>query len=211
MNFQTIILIIPPILLALTFHEYMHGYIAYRLGDTTARDQGRLSFNPLVHLDPIGTLMIFLVHFGWAKPVPVNPYNLNNPKKDMIWVSIAGPAANMSLALISGIIIRIFQAGAISGLARSVQQPLMTMVYFSMQINIALAFFNLIPIPPLDGSKILAGFLPSEQQHIIDWLERYGAFVLMGLIMFGFITKISIIGFILRPFINFFSMLFGGV
>jgi len=211
MNFQTIILIIPPILLALTFHEYMHGYIAYRLGDMTARDQGRLSFNPLVHLDPIGTLMIFLVHFGWAKPVPVNPYNLNNPKKDMIWVSIAGPAANMSLALISGIIIRIFQAGAISGLARSVQQPLMTMVYFSMQINIALAFFNLIPIPPLDGSKILAGFLPSEQQHIIDWLERYGAFVLMGLIMFGFITKISIIGFILRPFINFFSMLFGGV
>ncbi len=211
MNFQTILLIIPPILLALTFHEYMHGYVAYRLGDNTARDQGRLTFNPLVHLDPIGTLMIFLVHFGWAKPVPVNPYNMNNPKKDMIWVSIAGPAANMTLALISGIIIRIFQAGAISGLARSVQQPLMTMVYFSMQINIALAFFNLIPIPPLDGSKILAGFLPPEQQHITDWLEQYGAFLLMGLILFGFVTKISIIGFILRPFINFFSMLFGGV
>lgn len=211
MNFQTIILIIPPILLALTFHEYMHGYVAYRLGDTTARDQGRLSFNPLVHLDPIGTLMIFLVHFGWAKPVPVNPYNLNNPKKDMIWVSVAGPAANMTLALISGIIIRIFQAGAIAGLSRSVQEPLMTMVFFSMQINIALAFFNLIPIPPLDGSKILAGILPQEQHHIIDWLERYGAFVLMGLILFGFITNVSIIGFVLRPFIKFFSMLFGGV
>lgn len=211
MNFQTIVLIIPPILLALTFHEYMHGYVAYRLGDNTAKDQGRLSFNPLVHLDPIGTLMVVLVHFGWARPVPVNPHNLKDPKKDLMWVSVAGPLANMTLALISGILLRIIMAGGLSFLSSSVQRPIAMMVNFSLQINIALAFFNLLPIPPLDGSKILAGFLPPEQDHIIHWLERYGAFILMGLILFGYITNVSIIGFFLRPFIRFFSMLFGGI
>jgi len=210
-DFQTIILILPPILLALTFHEYMHGYIAYRLGDNTARDMGRLTFNPLAHLDPMGTLMIILVHFGWAKPVPVNPYNLRNPKKDLMLISVAGPLANLTLALISGILLRMLRAGGLSFLSMSVQQPIYTMVFFSLQINIALAFFNLIPIPPLDGSKILRGLLPPQKEYIIDWLERYGAFILMGLILFGFLTNFSIIGLFLRPFIRFFSMLFGGM
>ncbi len=211
MNFQTIILILPPILLALTFHEFMHGYVAYRLGDTTARDQGRLTFNPIAHLDPIGTLMIFLVHFGWAKPVPVNPYNLNDPKKDLVYISAAGPLANLSLALISGLLLRVVRGGALSFAEMSIQQPVYTMLFFSLQINIALAFFNLLPIPPLDGSKILRGFLRPDQEYIAQWLEQYGAYILMGLILFGFITNISIIGFFLRPFINFFSSLFGGV
>ncbi len=211
MNIQSIILILPPVLLALTFHEYMHGYAAYRLGDNTAKDHGRLTMNPLAHLDPIGTLMIILVHFGWAKPVPVNPYNLRNPKKDMIIISAAGPAANIVLAIISGILLRIVRAGALSFLSMSVQQPLFTMIFFSLQINIALAFFNLLPIPPLDGSKIMRGFLPPQYEHIADWLEQYGSYILMGLILFGYITNISIIGMFLRPFIQFFSMLFGGI
>ena len=107
MQFQTQLLIAPPILLALTFHEYAHAYTAYRSGDDTARQSGRLTLNPLRHLDPLGTIMIFIVHFGWAKPVPVNPNRLRNPKKDMLWISAAGPLANMVLALASGLLIRV--------------------------------------------------------------------------------------------------------
>src|SRR5210317_879571 len=99
MNIQSLLLIAPPILLALTFHEFAHAYVAHRCGDDTAQQSGRLSLNPLRHLDPLGTIMIFLVQFGWAKPVPVNPYNLRNPKKDMLWISAAGPLANILLAL----------------------------------------------------------------------------------------------------------------
>jgi len=211
MDFQTIILILPPVLLALTFHEFMHGYAAYRLGDNTAKDMGRLTFNPLAHLDPIGTLMIILVRFGWAKPVPVNPYNLANPKKDLMVISAAGPAANLLLALISGLIMRVMRMGLLSAIPTSIVNPLYSMIYFSLQINIALAFFNLLPIPPLDGSKILRGVIAREHEHMVDWLERYGSFILMGLILSSYITGFSIIGMFLRPFIRFFSMLFGGV
>ena len=211
MDFQTIILILPPVLLALTFHEFMHGYAAYRLGDNTAKDMGRLTFNPLAHLDPIGTLMIILVRFGWAKPVPVNPYNLANPKKDLMIISAAGPAANLTLALISGLIMRGMRMGLLSAIPTSIVNPIYTMIYLSLQINIALAFFNLLPIPPLDGSKILRGVIAREHEHLVDWLEQYGSYILMGLILSSYITGFSIIGMFLRPFIRFFSMLFGGV
>ncbi len=211
MNFQTIILIIPPILLALTFHEFMHGWMANKLGDPTAKNMGRLTMNPLAHLDPIGTLMIIIVHFGWAKPVPVNPNNLRDPKKDMVLISVAGPAANIALAFVSGILLRSLRGGLFSSVPMNVLQPLYNMVYFSLQINIALAFFNLIPIPPLDGSKILRGFLPYKYDHIADWLEQYGSFVLMGLIVFGMLTNVSIIGAFLSPFIRLFMSILGGV
>jgi len=211
MNFQMIVLLIPPILLALTFHEYMHGYTAYRLGDPTAKYAGRLTFNPLAHLDPIGTLMVFLVHFGWAKPVPVNPSYFHDPKRDMLIVSVAGPAANMVLALLSGILVRFVRAGALSFLPQFILQPIYIMLILSLQINIALAIFNIIPLPPLDGSKILYGMLPNKYDYIIDDVERYGPFILMGVILFGWITKISIIGAFISPFINFFSNIFGGV
>ncbi|MBN2281178.1 MAG: site-2 protease family protein [Candidatus Marinimicrobia bacterium] len=213
MNFdlQTLILILPPVLLALTFHEFMHGYAAYKFGDNTAKNMGRLTFNPLAHLDPIGTLMIILVRFGWAKPVPVNPYNLRNPRQDMVIISAAGPAANLALGLISGLLLRFIRTGALAALPQSIVNPVYLMVYFSLQINIALAFFNLIPIPPLDGSKILRGVIPREQEHIVDWLEHYGGFILMGLILSSYITGFSVIGMFLRPFILFFSRLFGGV
>ncbi len=211
MNLQIIILLVPPVLLALTFHEFMHGWTANRLGDPTAKFAGRLSMNPLVHLDPIGTIMIFLVRFGWAKPVPVNPRYFHNPKRDLLLVSLAGPGANMALAFISGILVRLVNAGMLNFLPAGVLQPVYVMLTLSLQINVALAFFNLIPVPPLDGSKILAGLLPHRWEPIMDDIERYGPFILMGLILLGFFTRISILGAIIYPFVNFFSKLFGGV
>jgi Zn-dependent protease len=212
MDIQTLLLIGPPILLALTFHEYAHAYVAYRYGDDTAKQLGRLSLNPLRHLDPLGTIMIFLVHFGWAKPVPVNPSRLKNPKKDMLWISAAGPLANMGLALISGILIRVLNM--ISGVSSS-HSPMMGLLIvvalMSLQINLALAIFNILPIAPLDGSKILSGLLPAGQQHIVHFLERYGPFILIGLILVGRSTDIDILGKIIWPFVGFFTKIFAGI
>ena len=156
MNFATILLIAPPILVALTFHECAHAYAAYRYGDDTAKQLGRLSLNPLRHLDPLGTIMIFLVHFGWAKPVPVNPYRLKNPRKDMLWISAAGPLANILLALASGLLLRLlFAIGGTPGSQTGTAMELfMFMVIMSLQINLALAIFNILPIAPLDLSLI---------------------------------------------------------
>jgi len=211
MNFQVIILLIPPILLALTFHEYMHGWTAYKMGDPTAKMAGRLTMNPIAHLDPIGTLMLFLVHFGWARPVPVDPRYFRNPKRDMLIVAAAGPLANMLVALLSGLLARLFQGGYFSFLPLSVLQPLYTMVVLSLQINLALAIFNLLPIPPLDGSKILMGLVPPRYESQINWLERYGSFLLMAVIIVGMVTNFSILGAFINPFVNFFSQLFGGI
>jgi len=210
MNLQYIILLAPPILLALTFHEFSHGWMAYKLGDPTAKLAGRLSMNPLVHLDPFGTLMIFLVRFGWAKPVPVNPRYFKEPKRDMLLVSIAGPGANMLLAFVSGMVLRTFHAGSFNFLPANILQPIYIMVKFSLQINLALAIFNLLPVPPLDGSKILYGILPPQYEYIYEYLERYGPFVLMGLILFGMLNRILSLGAFIYPFVNFFSRLFGG-
>lgn len=211
MNLQYIILLAPPILLALSFHEFSHGWVANKLGDPTAKLAGRLSMNPLVHLDPIGTLMIFLVRFGWARPVPVDPRYFSKPKRDMLLVSVAGPGANMILALLSGLLLRLFHGGVFNFFPHNILQPLYLMVKFSLQINLALAIFNLLPIPPLDGSKILYGILPPKYDHIFNSLERYGGFVLMGLILFGMLSGISILGAFIYPFVNFFSGIFGGV
>ncbi len=197
-----------PILFALTIHELSHGLIALYFGDPTAKNAGRLTLNPLVHLDPIGTLMLLIVHFGWAKPVPVNPAYFKNPKKDMLWVALAGPASNMILALLTGLIIRIV------GLEMSnifTVNFLKLMLYYSLTINLALAFFNLLPIPPLDGSRVLAGLLSQKYDYIIYNLERYGMFILLGVILFGRITGTSIIGSIIWPFVGFFANLFAGI
>ena len=213
MNLSTLLLIAPPILVALTFHECAHAYAAYRHGDDTAKQLGRLSLNPLRHLDPLGTIMIFLVHFGWAKPVPVNPYRLKNPRKDMLWISAAGPLANMVLALVSGLLLRFlftiggtpdYHTGTVMGL-------FVFMVVMSLQINLALAIFNILPIAPLDGSKILAGLLPAGFGKFIGLLERYGPFILIGLIIIGRVTDVSILGGLIWPFVDFFSSLFAGI
>jgi len=211
MQIQTLFLIAPPILLALTFHEYAHAYVADRFGDDTARQSGRLSLNPLRHLDPLGTIMIFLVHFGWARPVPVNPHQLKNPKKDMLWIGAAGPLANMILALISGLVLRVVYASAVAPERGSVTALLIFMVVMNLQINLALAVFNILPIAPLDGSKILAGLLPNRYANMMSFLERYGPFILIALIIFGRATGVSIIGAVIWPFVDFFSKLFGGI
>jgi Zn-dependent protease len=213
MNFASLLLLAPPILIALTFHEYAHAYAAYRRGDDTARQLGRLSLNPLRHLDPFGTLMIFLVHFGWAKPVPVNPSRLKNPRKDMLWIAAAGPLSNMVLALVSGLLLRMIFS--IEGMP-DVQTgrpigPVSFMVMMSLQINLALAIFNILPIAPLDGSKILSGILPAGFAGFIGWLERYGPFILIGLIIIGRTTDVSILGGLIWPFVDIFSRAFAGI
>jgi Zn-dependent protease len=210
MDIQTLLLIAPAILSALAFHEYAHAYVAYRYGDDTAKQKGRLTLNPLAHLDPFGTIMIFLVHFGWAKPVPVDPHKLKNPKKDMLWISAAGPLSNMILALVSGLLLRLilFIAGAPD--KHSIVGLLVFMVYMSLQINLALAIFNVLPIAPLDGSKILFGLLPTKYEPAIYFLQRYGPFILIGFIIFGRATGVPILGGLIWPFVGFFSRIFAG-
>jgi Zn-dependent protease len=199
MNFdlQLFILRFPAILLALTIHEYAHGWVAWRCGDTTARMAGRLTMNPVSHLDPFGAIMLLFGPFGWAKPVPVNIYNLKNPKRDIIYVSAAGPAVNILFALLAGYLYRLIY---LSPWGTHVAVPhLEQFLAILLQINIGISFFNLLPIPPLDGSKILMGFLPSPI------LERYinavrhvpMIFVVLICIEWGF--RIPIISLLLNP------------
>ncbi len=211
LNPQTFALLVPVILFALTVHEYAHGMVAYRLGDPTAKHAGRLTLNPLSHLDPIGTVMLFLVHFGWAKPVPVDPRYFANPKRDMLWVALAGPAANMGLALLSGLVIRIASSNPSAFMSSALGPSFFTMMVLSLQINLALAVFNLLPVPPLDGSKIMYGLLPPQYDHLAYNLERYGPMVLFGLVMMGMLTGYSILWALIGPFVRFFAFLFAGV
>jgi Zn-dependent protease len=208
-----------PLLFAIVIHETAHGWMALRFGDPTARDAGRLTLNPLPHIDPIGTIVVpLLLHFsgtgflfGWAKPVPVNPYFLRNPKEDMMWVSLAGPGANMLAALACGIIIRtvkLMPGGLVMG--SSLFGILVTMIAYGMIINLVLACFNMIPIPPLDGSKVLMRFLPPRYDHIMLQLQGMGMFLLIGIIMIGNMMNVPILGLIIHPFVSFFSFLFAG-
>lgn len=183
-----IAIMLVPALLAIILHEVAHGYVAERFGDPTARLLGRLNLNPFRHLDPIGTLAVFVFGFGWARPVPVNPGNLRRPKQDMIWVALAGPTANLMLALVSAVILRGLGFLDHSGIGHSafyaqLATPLEMMAGFSLYINVLLGVFNLIPIPPLDGGRILTGILPERQAAFYSRLEPFG-FVLILLIIF---------------------------
>ncbi len=210
-NLQTMILLLPVILFALTVHEYSHGYVAWRLGDPTAKNAGRLTLNPLPHLDPIGTIMLFLVHFGWAKPVPVDPSYFRNPKRDMLYVALAGPVSNMVLALITGLVIRWINSANPAFMYSVLGPKISMMLVLSLRINLALAIFNLLPIPPLDGSKIMYGLLPPQYDHIAYNLERYGPMALFGLIMIGMVTGVSILWAFIGPFVRLFSVIFAGI
>lgn len=210
-NLDQIIVMVPPFLFAITIHEYAHGWMALRKGDPTAYHAGRLTLNPLPHLDLFGTLMLFFVGFGWAKPVPVDPRNLRNPLKDNFWIALAGPASNMLSALMFGIIIRIVGLDALIYDGTSISAILTRMLIFAMQINIILAVFNLIPIPPLDGSHILEALLPYEARRTYYQVQRYGPFILMGIILFGFVSGFHIFGMIFSPFLRIFSYLFAGI
>ena len=175
-----------PALLAVTVHEVAHGYAADRFGDPTARLLGRLTLNPLRHLDIVGTLALLFVGFGWAKPVPVNFSNLRNPKKNMMWVALAGPLANLSLAVISAIILQAvgFIDAAISLNTTVVTKPLAMMAAFSLYINVILAVFNLMPIPPLDGGRVLTALLPTRQAAFLAKLEPFGFMIVIALVFF---------------------------
>jgi Zn-dependent protease len=191
---QNLILIIPGFLIAITAHELAHAYIALRYGDPTAKLAGRITLNPISHLDPYGTLALILssmagMGIGWARPVPVDPRYLRDPRKDMIWVSLGGPAANISVALILSIVLHIillvFQGKPVGPTTRFVVEPLVSMLVFGVQINIVLAIFNLLPIPPLDGSSILSGLLPRDMAMKYEEIEPYGFMILLLLIITG--------------------------
>ena len=198
---EVLVLLIPVLLFALVFHEFSHGWVANKLGDPTAKYAGRLTLNPMVHLDILGSLMILFVGFGWAKPVPVDSRYLANPRIDMMKIAFAGPAANLLLALIAGTIIRL---NGYMGVFNS-------MLIMFTQINIMLAVFNMIPIPPLDGSQIFSGLMVRHNPDIVMKLQMYGPQILMGLILFGMFTSFSPIWMIISPFVNFFMFLFAGM
>ncbi|MBW2218994.1 MAG: site-2 protease family protein [Deltaproteobacteria bacterium] len=176
------IIIAIPLLYAVIFHELAHGWVAYRMGDPTAKMMGRLTLNPLKHLDPMGTMMLFLFGFGWAKPVPVNLNLLHDKRKGMILVSSAGIITNMLLAFSALFLLRL--------LSSSLPQTGVKLLYIFARINIILAAFNLIPLPPLDGSKILMGFAPSNVQNFLSRFERYGFFIIIALLYIGVLTPV---------------------
>ena len=178
----TMVLRLPALLVAISFHEFAHAWAADRLGDPTPRRMGRLTLEPWAHLDPIGTLMILLYGFGWAKPVPTNPYFYRiGARRGLLWTSLAGPAANLLLSLVFAVLlVAVFFTGAFSGVPH-----LSRIIEVTFQLNVVLAVFNLLPIPPLDGSKVLAGILPGRQAELLDRLERLGPFLLLFVLLSG--------------------------
>lgn len=200
MNFdaliQTVAIAALPVLFAITLHEAAHGYVARHFGDMTAYQQGRISLNPLKHIDPLGTILLPImtlwiggILFGWAKPVPVNFAALRRPKQDMLWVALAGPLANLFMALCWGIWAKI----ALSSGGGYFAQPLLEMAQIGIKINIILMVLNLLPLPPLDGGRIVVSMLPYRAAYKFAAVEPYGMFILIGL------AVTPILGWILTP------------
>jgi len=221
MNFSLAILTFTMFIIFATFHEYAHGWMAYRLGDSTAKRSGRLSLNPLTHIDPVWTILMPIMlllssggrmAFGSAKPVPVNPYWLRNPKRDMVWVGLAGPATNVLWAL--GLII-IMKAGLNTGLLMPGSRIYLRGVpyfflFMAMQINIVLLVFNMLPIPPLDGSRVVEGLLPDKYADEYARIKPYGFIIIIMILSMGWISpKLSILGGLLSFAIDLVVKIFG--
>lgn len=197
-----------PALLAVTLHEVAHGYVADRFGDPTARLLGRLTLNPLKHLDPIGTLALIIFKFGWARPVPVNYRNLRHPKGDMLWVALAGPVTNLCLAAFSALLMRgliVMQGSPNFRELVHILEPLSLMAAFSLYINVILGVFNLIPIPPLDGGRILSAILPDRYSDFFNRLEYFGFIIILFVIFYTPVWPM-----VLQPVVSLCVHLFAG-
>ncbi|CAC9657321.1 FIG004556: membrane metalloprotease [uncultured Gammaproteobacteria bacterium] len=199
-DFQTLLIYAIPLIFAITVHEFAHGWVANQRGDSTARMLGRLTLNPIKHIDPVGTILMPAILFftgspflfGWAKPVPINFNALKSPKQDMILVALAGPVSNFIMALLWLLVI-VF--------ARNLQsQLLIDMAHFGIAINLVLGVFNLLPLPPLDGSRVVSALLPNHLAYRYNKLEAYGLYILLGLLFLGIFERVilPIVNFILN-------------
>jgi Zn-dependent protease len=206
--FLKLSIMLVPGLMAITCHEVSHGFVADKLGDNTARRMGRLTLNPIKHMDIVGTLMVFIIGIGWAKPVPVNFNNLGNPKRDMIWVAAAGPITNFSLAFLSAMLMRliVFITKGISNAPLEMfLQPVVLMLAFSVYINLLLGIFNLIPVPPLDGGRVAVGLLPDRQAAAVSRIEPFGMIIIIVLVFFT-----NVFDYVISPMLNFGIQLIAG-
>ncbi|MGD9641973.1 MAG: site-2 protease family protein [Elusimicrobiales bacterium] len=202
------ILQLPVLFFSVVFHEFAHGYMAYRRGDDTAYLSGRLSFNPLPHIDPVGTILLpaacIFMNFpaiGWAKPVPVNPYRMHSPKSDMAWVALSGPLSNITLALLAAVsfkLVAMFMGGDLA-------YTLLRMLGFAVVINLLLAVFNMIPVFPLDGSQVAMGVLKGRALEIYEKHLPYGMYIIIGLVVTGALQVI------LRPLLNLAMLVFAPI
>jgi Zn-dependent protease len=190
---QSILIYALPVLFAITVHEAAHGYVARHFGDNTALMMGRITLNPIKHIDPIGTILMPLLLyfstsgaflFGYAKPVPVNFSNLRNPKRDMIWVALAGPMVNFIMAILWAVLLLLLLGFGVN------ERFFLAMAKAGVSVNLVMWAFNLFPLPPLDGGRVLTGLLPWKQAHWLARLEPYGFFIVMGLVLMGVVSTL---------------------
>jgi Zn-dependent protease len=197
-----LIYLIPVMLFALSFHEMSHAWVAMKLGDPTARDLGRVTLNPLRHLDPVGTLMVVVAGFGWARPVPVNEGNLVNPHRDGLWIAAAGPGANFLTALASGLLMQFVAATPeLLALLGPAADPALNLLAVGIHLNLALAVFNLLPLHPLDGSRVVKGLLSPAGAARLARLDPLGPILLLLILVSGRVIGVSVIGSVMMPIV----------